>query len=193
MSRLIIGLTGFAEHGKDTVADHLAAKHGFARDAFVDDVRNAALILDPWISYQVEERSDIRGFARLSTIVEEIGWTRAKKEHPEVRTLLQCVGSDIGWQMHGRDIWVNRVAGRIGDADVAISDVRLEHEIDWIASVGGVSIRVDRPGHQGTSGANSTHISETQILELPVDRVLVNDGSLEQLYDKVDALLAQLR
>ena len=46
MNRKLIGLCGFAGSGKDTVADHLVAQHGFTKLAFADQLRDE--ICDAW-------------------------------------------------------------------------------------------------------------------------------------------------
>ena len=84
--RILFGLTGPPGCGKDAAADHLAEAHGFARVAFADPIRQAALILDPYIP----------GAGRLSDVVHQYGWTTAKTRWPEVRRILQLSGTNQG-------------------------------------------------------------------------------------------------
>jgi hypothetical protein len=83
--RILFGLTGPPGCGKDAAADHLAEAHGFARVAFADPIRQAALILDPYIP----------GTGRLSDVVHQYGWTTAKTRWPEVRRILQLLGTEL--------------------------------------------------------------------------------------------------
>lgn len=192
---LVIGFTGFAESGKDTAADYLAETHGFTRDAFANDLRGAALTLDPWV---IEHRSERHpGWpVRLSELIADLGWNRAKEENPEVRRILQVIGSEIGWQLHGKRCWVNRVADRYDllapGERLAISDVRFPHEEDWLREIDGILVRVDRPGHVNATGDNAGHVSEAWIKKLTPDVVLVNDGTIADLHAKLDQLMTDL-
>jgi dephospho-CoA kinase len=46
---MIIGLSGYARSGKDTVAELLCLNYGFRRISFADPMREAILILNPKI------------------------------------------------------------------------------------------------------------------------------------------------
>ena len=47
--KLLIGLTGVAQSGKDTAAKVLIKKHGFRRIGFADKVRDCLLALNPLV------------------------------------------------------------------------------------------------------------------------------------------------
>lgn len=186
---LIIGLVGKARSGKDTVGQMLVHQHGFVRDALADDLKLAALALDPWI------RQGDQSFLRLGELIIRIGWENAKA-NPEVRTLLQRLGTEAGWRMHGQNLWTDRVEARIKadpTTDRVITDVRMPHEADWIHDVGGILVRITRPDHQGTTGANSRHESETGADAMTVDIEMFNEGSLADLEVKVNDLVQMLR
>ena len=44
---MIIGLSGYAQVGKDTVANYLVEKYGFVKVSFADPIREALYKLDP--------------------------------------------------------------------------------------------------------------------------------------------------
>jgi dephospho-CoA kinase len=44
---MIIGISGYARSGKDTVANYLVEHHEFTRMAFADAMREALLRLNP--------------------------------------------------------------------------------------------------------------------------------------------------
>jgi hypothetical protein len=68
---------------------------------------------------------------------------------------------------------------------VVISDCRFPDEAALVKTLGGTVIRVVRPGVQ-----QMDHASEKQ--EFTVDRTLHNDGSIQDLLDKVDHLLLSI-
>ena len=44
---MIIGLSGYAQSGKDTIAEMLTMNYGFRRLAFADNIRKAIFKLNP--------------------------------------------------------------------------------------------------------------------------------------------------
>ncbi|MBT6872238.1 MAG: hypothetical protein HOA26_03225, partial [Actinobacteria bacterium] len=84
MERLLLGLNGPPGCGKDTAANYLVAEHNFTKVAFADPIRVAAFGLDPFVGPGV----------RLSEIVAAYGWDQAKRSWPEVRRILQALGTE---------------------------------------------------------------------------------------------------
>jgi len=48
---MIIGITGRARHGKNTVGDVLVRDFGFKQYGFADALKEMALRLNPWVPY----------------------------------------------------------------------------------------------------------------------------------------------
>lgn len=174
--RALIGLTGYAGSGKDTVARMLAEDHGFARYAFADPLRAVLLDVNPWIS----------GNARLADLVRWHGWDRAKREYHEVRRLMQAHGEAVR-QHVGANVWINALERRMGaEPRVVVSDVRYPNEAAWIRQRGGRVIRIVRPGVGPVNG----HASEQPIPHELVDFDLYNvPGNLGMLRDSAADLV----
>ena len=66
---MIIGLTGFARSGKDSVAKVLVDQYGFTRVAFADKIRE--------LLYEVNPIVNDSNFT-LQGVVNEFGWEDAK-------------------------------------------------------------------------------------------------------------------
>ena len=183
----LIGLTGPPGAGKDAAALHLVEQHGFHRLAFADEIRWACLVLDPFI-----DDFGGRGF-RLSEIVEFYGWDYAKTEVPEVRRLLQVLGTELGRELHGPNVWVNKVFDAIGRLDedqrIVISDVRFQNEADAIRSHGGRIVRLNRS--TPSSDDVMAHRSEVESAGLKPDAVIPNHGSLAELHGRLDRLVTR--
>ena len=62
---MIIGLSGYAQSGKDTVAEILVEEYGYTRVAFADIIKQAVYLLDPIVN--------VSGM-RLRYFVDQIGW-----------------------------------------------------------------------------------------------------------------------
>ena len=178
---MLIGLSGYARSGKDTVADYLVENYGFTRMAFADPMKEALYRLDPQIDF-----AGIPGI-RLSWAVDKSGWEVVKDEAPEVRGLLQRMGTEVGRNMFGEDFWVDYAIGQSWKNDnVVFSDVRFRNEAAAVRKNWGHNWRINRPG---TLAAND-HISETEMDGYKeFDEILSNDGSLKELYAQIDKIM----
>ena len=74
---------------------------------------------------------------------------------------------------------------------VVISDVRFNNEASFIQKMGGSVVGIIRPSVENKSVRQ--HISEAGVDEDLVTAVLVNNGSVRQVPEKVDAILAEIR
>ena len=157
---MLIGLTGYAGSGKDTVADILVQEHGFVRYAFADKLRELLYEMNPVI----ETDHSIEAVLRLREVVDIDGWDYAKRTFPEVRELLQRVGV---WHRENisEDFWVKQVKDQITHeqltAGVVVTDCRFANEAAWARSWGGKVMRVTRPG----VGPANDHDSEKLAFE----------------------------
>lgn len=175
---MIIGLSGYAQTGKDTVAQHLVEKYGFVRIAFADAIREALYKLNPILS----DYPGLPGI-RLAWAVDHSGWESVKQDSKECRRMLQRFGTEVGRDLWGSDFWVNiAMAKTNGIGNVVITDVRFPNEYDAIVNGGGKVWRVEKPG---VSAVNA-HASETALDGHTFDHTIVNMGSKDDLYAAVD-------
>lgn len=121
---------------------------------------------------------------RLSEVVEQHGWEVTKDDFPESRRILQALGSDAGWMLHGTRLWVDPVDrafhGLPAGDPVVVTDIRYDFEADWVREQGGVVVRILRPGQDGLDAGMSAHSSE--VADFEVDLELLNDSSVEELH-----------
>ena len=181
-----IGLVGRARSGKDTVALQLVERHGYTRVAFADRMRDAVKALNPTIRLDVE---GLQWTCSLANGLEMYGWEGLKQYSPDVRGYLQRMGTEVGRDMFGEDFWVEqalRVAGAY--EQVVFSDVRYPNEAERIRKEGGVLWRVEREGIE----KSDEHTSESLIETIKVDSVVKNNGTIEELFAKVDKLMGKL-
>jgi len=165
---MLIGLSGYAQSGKDTIANYLIKDHGFIRRAFADNLRNVLYDLNPMLE---------SGFLQAKVDVE--GWDKAK-QHPEVRRLLQDLGLAARNHIHP-EVWVSAALDRVLNDRIVVTDVRFLNEARAIKERGGEIWRVERPG----VGAVNNHISETEMDGYKFDQVLINEAGLDHLYNQV--------
>lgn len=187
---MILGLSGVAGSGKDTVADILVKELGFNKVAWADPLRDFLMAQDPWV-----KRDKLPMFARLSEVIEKYGW-QGYKESPyanEVRTLIQRTGTEAGRGQIGDSVWINATIARLPKGDVVISDCRFPNEIEILKEYGeGRIVRVVRPD-AGLSGAHGGHSSEQSLPEHYFDFTIVNDDSLDVLKARTIEIVSALR
>jgi hypothetical protein len=180
---MIIGLSGFARSGKDTVADYLVQNYGFTKLAFADPMREALYRLNPFI--QVADMPRVP----LASVVDGLGWETLKAESPDLRPLMQRLGTEVGRQMFGENFWVEQAIKRAADHErVVFSDVRFTNEADAVIESGGAVLRVDRPNVSATND----HVSESAMDGYEVTAILNNSRGVDQLFEQVDDLLTAL-
>ena len=164
---MIIGLVGYAQSGKDSVARTLVEHYGFTRLAFADKIREMLYYLNPLVK---------DGF-RLQGVVDAYGWNQAKVLFPEVRKSLQELGVSARTHL-GKDVWVHAILDQIIDEkNYVITDVRFENEAVMIQEAQGQLWRIKRLG----VGAINAHVSESELDGYKVDKILSNGGTLEEL------------
>lgn len=108
------------------------------------------------------------------------------------RQMLQTLGTEWGRESIREDIWLELCKRRIallqenGAEVVVVADVRFENEAAMIREAGGQVWHVRRPL---ADEAGVEHKSEAGITAADGDRIVVNDGTIEQLRHKVFAAI----
>ena len=175
---MIIGLSGYAQSGKDSTAELLCLNYGYRRIAFADPMREALLRLNPKLD----------SITHIAHRVEDYGWDVTKRD-PEVRRLLQTLGTDVGRKMFGDDFWINiALSGLKSEDKVVVSDVRFPNEAQAIKNLGGTVWRINRHNHSAVNGHPSEHAMDNYMF----NHVIYNDGTLDDLSDEVFMLAKEL-
>ena len=204
---LVVCLSGFAESGKDAIADTLCDEYGYERFSFSDAINEMLTVLNPVVRVplghaQYSRAYDLRSvppvatdgdlFVRYADLVGMLGYTEAKTV-PEVRRLLQVFGTEVGRKMISESIWAD-VGARTMHSGLAegkrfvIVNFRFLNEGDVASSVarahGGTAEHwyVARPGKGRVNDHESEDLAEA-IHEgrRDVDVWVDNDGSLADL------------
>lgn len=168
----LIGITGRARSGKDTVANFIVAAVGGYRYSFADPIR--AMLIP------------------LGVDMSDPYW-QARKEEPipalgvSPRRMMQTLGTEWGRQLINPDLWLIMAHQRLlqSGPGMVIPDVRFDNEVAWIRKHGGRIIHVIRPDAK----AVEAHASEDGIEMQDTDARLFNSGTLEELQLSVRELL----
>jgi hypothetical protein len=172
---MLIGLTGRAGSGKDTAAVYLAQAHRFMPLAFATPIRQ---MLQVGLGLTEQDFTP----ANKNEVIERL------QRSP--RQLMQTLGTEWGRTHVHSSLWVSLAAGeldRMENLDVVFTDVRFEDEAKMIRDRGGFIVCLIRsvalPVHQ--------HVSEAGVQLREGDGEIHNNGTLFQLYDKLDALVGE--
>lgn len=110
-----------------------------------------------------------------------------KSEILTPRLILQLLGTEGGRDVIHPNIWVNATLGNVSDSDkIIITDCRFPNEVVGIKKRKGIVVRVVRPSKISIS----KHPSEISLNDFEDwDYVIINDGTLEDLEEKVIDML----
>jgi hypothetical protein len=173
---MIIGLSGYARSGKDTVGGMLVGLHTYDNRAFAAPLKTALELLNPFIQDNM----------RLKEVLNNFGWEQSKDLFPEVRRLLQVLGKDVGRDLINENVWINTATKDLKPNDkVVFTDVRFPNEAAAIKLLGGEVWRINRPGVEATN----SHASETSMDNWKFDAVIQNDKDMDNLINQIRVLL----
>lgn len=184
----LIGITGKARSGKDTIADYLMQEKWFDTISFAAPIKRG---IQAAFNLQSDEPGEDR-----EAIIPHLGVSK--------RYLYQTFGTEYGRNLIRDDIWIvmaQQTLDKIHHREmtnpglftdtpgVVISDVRFDNEAEFIKRNNGVIIHVEREN----AAAVNQHVSEAGIDPQHIDFYINNNGTLEQLYDRVDEILGELK
>lgn len=207
----IIGVFGYAGSGKDTVGKLIQYNMSRSRipiEEVIEDYSNNEWWMEEQSGWEIKKwAGKLKYIASIITgiPVEKFEDQEFKKTNlgPEwgmtVRDLLQKLGTEAMRDGLHKNVWVNALMadykihpehfndianGReTGDGypNWIITDTRFPNEAQAIKDKGGMVIKVDRPGVGPVNG----HPSEDALKDYNFDYVIHNDGSINDLDNKV--------
>lgn len=191
----LIGLGGLPGAGKDVVADYLVDRYGYVKIGMSDALANALYTLNPLVPdtriLPGRTRPAPVQYVRYRDYVDGVGYVRAK-ENPEVRRLLQVLGTDVGRDLISKNVWVDMTARAIDDyiasgKNVVVTGIRFENEVIMLDpdEPDVATWWIERPGVAPTS-----HSSDAGVDKYSFQQVLTNDTTKEALYSKVEQALS---
>lgn len=208
---MIIGIVGFLGSGKGTVGDILIQNYGFYRLSFADAVKDAVSVIFSWPRHLLEgDTQESREFREKP----DAFWSKRFGYEVTPRYMLQLMGTEAGRDVFHKDIWIHALERKLAMFDnVVVPDVRFPNEIDFIRKVGGKIVRVKRgpepdwydlahaannvnflhsPECHDEMSKSGIHYSEWAWVGQEFDHVIENDGSIEDLKNKLNNIMEKL-
>jgi hypothetical protein len=173
----LIGVTGLRRSGKDTIGACLA-NEGYNIVKFAGALKEMLRTYLSYVGvYEVMIEDLIEGQYKEVPLKQFCDKT--------TRYAMQTLGTEWGRDLIGNDIWVRAAMARAAQFDrVVISDVRFPNEVEAIRKAGGRIIHVMRPGIDVQA-----HASELLVASLYYDFLVLNDGTIDELNQKVLQLI----
>lgn len=209
---MIIGFGHKARQGKDFLADYLVEHYGFKKFSFAyalkkevgnpkekiieyDTVMGSVFLKDThysWCELKSEDGDVYNTF--VSYMMKNGTYNNDTSSYVKYgsqlkdRELLQIWGTDFRRNITNDNYWVSKMNDLIADEPlVAISDMRFKNEFDYVKK-NGFTVNVD--GRQRID--RSDHLSETDLDNADYDYKIVNDGTREDAFYKMDLVMIDI-
>lgn len=209
----IIGLVGFIGSGKDTVANMFVDNHGCVQDSFAAPLKDLCSTLFGWERHLLQgDTIESRDFRETP----DLYWTKKLNiDNFTPRLALQLMGTEVLRNHFHEDIWLNSLEYRLRirhqtDPCVVVSDARFQNELSLIKSMNGFVIWVQRgelPGWYDVAKTSQTNAVNRKIMQTrynevhesewnwvghPVDYIIKNNGTLDELTQQVAEIRADI-
>ena len=155
-----IAFSGKMQVGKTTSADYLVQKYGFVKLSFA---------------------------GKLKEIAKDL-WPEQFECGQKPRKLLQ----DLGMKMReiDQDVWVKYLVRIVRslpkDSNIVVDDLRFMNEYTALKNEGFFIVRILR---DVPPSPLDDHPSEKEVEQMPYDLLLLNTGTLDRLYEKLDKII----
>lgn len=183
--RKVIGICACKRSGKDTMGEMFCELEPFQKVSFATALWEILLATDPWINLahmeEIKYQDSELCFSRLSTLAEMYTYEELKAKFPEVRRLMQKLGSE-GVRTHiGPTTWADIIRNQVlgsPETNFVICDIRYDNESKLVHDLGGYVIKIERE----TGAPTDSHPSEN-IQRVHADTTFHNDGTLADMKD----------
>ncbi len=174
----VVAFLGPKRVGKDTAVDYLTRTYGYKKYALADPMKKAV--------QQLFHLSDQQLWGDEKEII-DLYWGVTPRE------LMQFIGIEMLYDGLGNrfpqignsfcirslEHWREQNPEEI----VAISDLRMQEDVDALKKMGAFIIRIDRP----SLAITDQHVSEANVPSVVgYDVIIINDGTIEDLEHKIE-------
>lgn len=170
---MLIGISGRARSGKDTMADMLVTNFSYEKYSFAKPIKDAVKVM-----FGLTE-DHVNGHLK-EEILPDLGVSP--------RFLMQTLGTEWGRGMVNQQCWLLAAQRMVEQQinDLVIPDVRFENEANFIRKNGGVLVHISRDSAEQVRA----HASEAGVSLMPGDVQIDNSGSLVELREKLEVLMS---
>ena len=173
---MIIGLVGNKRVGKDTCADYLCYTHNFKKYSFATYLKESLKILFDWDDNSFNDDNKEK--------IDEYWSCTPRYMCQELGSFLRNININFHIKRLDKDIQKHLLNRK---ENIIFSDIRYQNELDYVKSLGGIIIKIDR---NTILNNYSNHESETSIQYLNnIDHYIDNNSTKQELYNKIKTIL----
>jgi hypothetical protein len=181
----IIALCGKKQSGKDTLADYLVNQYGYTRVKIAEKLKLCMTLLFGFTQEQLEN-------AEKDKVDDRWGISPRQAMQFFGTEIMQYKLQELIPSM-GRDFFIQSTISdyitKAHSCKIVITDLRFMHEYKALVPYDVYVIHVKR---SVVPDATSHHVSEIECDEIPVHHTIMNNGSIKDLHNKLDAMLASV-
>ena len=176
--KMLLGVCGKKGAGKDTVGNYIIEKYGYSQYAFAKPLKKIIKELfdlsDEQLYGSLKETIDPRWNTTPRILMQYIGTELFREQLKKLIPELSC-----------ENLWIRKFHDWYSTQtqNVIITDIRFIDEMNAVKQNNGVIIKVVRD-----LGITDSHISEQFFQTVTPDHIIENNGSMEELYLKIDSL-----
>lgn len=178
----LIGLYGYKNSGKSTIAKCLSEEYGYIELSFAAPLKDIVSIIYGFDRDMLE--GDTNEKRKKKETIKDPIWGRT------ARSALQYVGTEVFRNHHDKDTWAlickRKIVEHLSKGDnIVVSDVRFPNEADMIRGLGGKLWKI----HRTNLISKDFHISETAMNDYRYDEIFYNDEFIVDIPKKIKELL----
>lgn len=179
---MLIGIAGHLEAGKTTLAKEIQKHQKEGNVSILAFAKPLKSMCAEHFGFSYNELYTTEGKMKLNSY-----WNMTPRE------FMQRLGQGLR-EAICPDVWVKLMEVDVLKkkdiyTHVIIDDCRMPNEVEMIHKLGGVVIRVTRPNHTAKTVGIKNHPSECELPDEIIDYDIVNDRSIEHMYDVFHLLL----
>lgn len=199
---MIISVSGLISSGKDTIADFLVNEHNFRKESWAGTLKDAVSMVFGWDRNLLEGKTDK---SRKWREVPDLWWSERLGREIIPRRVLQEWGTEVCRNNYHDEIWIASLENKLRNTNenIVISDSRFPNEIQSVKRLGGITLRVKRGpdpqwvneyiknglSYEWTTKYKHVHASEFSSVAEKYDFIIDNNGTIGELYSKINNLL----
>lgn len=184
---VLIGLMGVKGSGKSTCARYLVENYNFTEKSFADCLKKACqeifLLSDEQINGSKKEEPDSRWFNCSPRKMLQFVGTDLLRDGLE--TIMPGIKNDVF--INHFKLWYENEIKENPNAQIVVSDIRFQNEANFIKSLGGIIIKIERSSCE----QSDTHVSEVEQRDIEIfDHFIHNNSSFDELFEQVNTIFS---
>lgn len=180
---MIIGFLAKKRCGKDTACDYIVKKYNYTKLSFAHPLKKCVKELfgftNSQLNSQQKEIEDLYWGIKPRKVLQFLGTDVVRDLFP--KKLLKDIGNDF-W-IKRTDLWYKQNYEKHKDK-IVFSDVRFQNEVDYIHSINGIIVKINRENF-----SDDNHKSELEIDNIKNYDILIdNNTTKEEFYSKLEKI-----